>query len=442
MSELLSYLDEIPVIRNDLGVSVRKYSEAYGRMVHSPYGSNSYKKESYKINLELRKIKSTVEEAEAIKLSDIPKPLTSRMINHMDIDALEIALNESMLYKDLIDHVYTVYSTIYNYHVNATLARSNAQANLVIKSMNISKQDAFKKREAIRKLSRSYARAIDEISFYVRNGSELTGFSRPQSAIESVNCEFNTHTLAYLNTLTYAQLIYVCDTFLTTQEISHMNFIKNMLRYAPNAPSPSHILDLAISDDKNFAITKYIVDNYTAEDIDIDVSKAVSAKSYNTFKLLLDYGFKEFFDDNTCASRISIIPPWSRKIPPVHLLVACNIESESLTDFSVIAMNCIEWDNDAVFEYLLKRKCYVPSYVMNYNAIFSLISDLMKYKKFRFYYIFLKYYEISKETLQRIEDDINRYSFIKCTYPKESLIWLHEMIKGKEMIQKGIQYHG
>ena len=33
MSELLSYLDEIPVIRNDLGVSVRKYSEAYGRMV-------------------------------------------------------------------------------------------------------------------------------------------------------------------------------------------------------------------------------------------------------------------------------------------------------------------------------------------------------------------------------------------------------------------------
>ena len=394
MSELLSYLDEIPVIRNDLGVSVRKYSEAYGRMVHSPYGSNSYKKESYKINLELRKIKSTVEEAEAIKLSDIPKPLTSRMINHMDIDALEIALNESMLYKDLIDHVYTVYSTIYNYHVNATLARSNAQVTLVIKSLNISKQDAFKKREAIRKLSRSYARAIDEISFYVRNGSELSGFKRPQSAIESVNCDFNTHTLAYLNTLPYVQLIYVCDTFLTTQEISHMNFIKNVLRYVPNAPSPSHILDLAISDDKNIAITKYIVDNYTAEDIDIDVSKAVSAKSYNTFNLLLEYGFKEFFDDNTCASRISIIPPWSRKI-------------------------------------LLRHKCYVPSYVMNYNAIFSLVSDLMKYKKFRFYYTFLKYYEISKETLQRIEDDITRYSFIKCTYSKESLIWLHEMIKGK-----------
>ena len=442
MSELLSYLDEIPVIRNDLGVSVRKYSEAYGRMVHSPYGSNSYKKESYKINLELRKIKSTVEEAEAIKLSDIPKPLTSRMINHMDINALEIALNESMLYKDLIDHVYTVYSTIYNYHVNATLARSNAQVTLVIKSLNISKQDAFKKREAIRKLSRSYARAIDEISFYVRNGSELSGFKRPQSAIESANCDFNTHTLAYLNTLTYAQLIYVCDTFLTTQEISHINFIKNMLRYAPNAPSPSHILDLAISDDKNIAITKYIVENYTAEDIDIDVSKAVSAKSYNTFNLLLEYGFKEFFDDNTCASRISIIPPWSRKISSVRLLEDCNIESESLTDFSVIAMNCIEWDNDAVFDYLLRHKCYVSSYVMNYNAIFSLISDLMKYKKFRFYYIFLKYYEISKETLQRIEDDINRYSFIKCTYPKESLVWLHEMIKGKEMIQKGIQYHG
>ena len=431
MSELLSYLDEIPVIRNDLGVSVRNYSEAYGRMVHSPYGSNSYKKESYKINLELRKIRSTVEEAEAIKISDIPKPLTSRMINHMDIDALEIALNESMLYKDLIDHVYTVYATIYNYHQNATLARSNAQATLVIKSLNISKQDAFKKREAIRKLSRSYARAIDEISFYVRNGSELSGFKRPQSAIESVNCEFNTHTLAYLNTLPYVQLIYVCDTFLTTQEISHMNFIKNMLRYAPNAPSPSHILDLAISDDKNIAITKYIVDNYTAEDIDIDVSKAVSAKSYNTFNLLLEYGFKEFFDDNTCASRISIIPPCSRKIPPIRLLVACNIESESLTDFSVIAMNCIEWDNDAVFDYLLRHKCYVSSYVMNYNTIFSLVSDLMKYKKFRFYYTFLKYYEISKETLQRIEDDINRYSFIKCTYPKESLVWLHEMIKGK-----------
>ena len=112
-------------------------------MVHSPYGSNSYKKESYKINLELRKIKSTVEEAEAIKLSDIPKPLTSRTINHMDVDALEIALNESMLYKDLIDHVYTVYSTIYNYHVNATLARSNAQATLVIKSLNISKLRAL-----------------------------------------------------------------------------------------------------------------------------------------------------------------------------------------------------------------------------------------------------------------------------------------------------------
>ena len=99
MSELLSYLDEIPVIRNDLGVSVRNYSEAYGRMVHSPYGSNSYKKESYKINLELRKIKSTVEEAEAIKISDIPKPLTSRMINHMDVDALEIALNEYSCYQ-------------------------------------------------------------------------------------------------------------------------------------------------------------------------------------------------------------------------------------------------------------------------------------------------------------------------------------------------------
>lgn len=426
--DLENPLDKIPVITIDLSKSLAKYSNEYGRMVHAPYGSASYEKAQYKFNLELGKIKSVIHDAENFDIDSIPNTITSRKINHMNLSEIEERLNQSVLYKDLIDRLYTVYTTIYTYFANAVVRRNDPTGFKLLQGFNILKREAYSKKERYRQLQNSYEREISELRFYVRNNSDLFSFENYRDAIASNNYELNTHTMAYLNSLLYQQLYYVCSVFLNSKEEIKQNFVKDMIRYIPGCPDPGYILNIAIDDDQNLSITKAITSYYTPEDIDMDVSKSISPNSYNTFRYLVCNGYKSFMDENVCVARAALLTSTDYENDPMEVIRLCDIKKDSLTNVSVIILNCLSSDNDAVFEYLIKNRCFCKDYLMTYNTIFSFVSDVMKYRKYRFYKTFSKYYKIEKETLIRILNEITMYSFIEMSYPSGSIDWLKSII--------------
>lgn len=421
-------LDSIPVIKIDLSKTMMKYANAYGRMVHAPYGSASYNKEMYKVSLELGKIKNVIHDAEDFDITFIPKPITSRKINHMELSDLESRLNQSVLYKDLIDHLYSVYNTIYTYFANNTVRTNDPHGFKILQGVNIPKKEAYSKKERYRQLQSSYEREIKELQFYIRNNSDLFSFNNYRDAIASNNYEMDNHMMAYLNTLLYQQLYYICSTFLTAKEEIKREFVKKIIRYIPGCPDPGYILNIAIEDDQNLPITKVITSYYSPEDIDMDVSKSVSPKSHDTFRHLICNGYKPFMDDDVCVSRAALMSSLNYNNDPVDILRLCGIEKSSLTNVPVIILNCISTDNDAVFEYLLKNKAFSNDFLMVYNTIFSFVSDVMKYRKYRFFYTFCKYYSIDKNILIRIKNEITMYDFIKDSYPKGSIEWLDSII--------------
>ena len=421
-------LDSIPVIKIDLSKTLSKYSDAYGRMVHAPYDSPSYQKELYKMHLELGKIKSVVEEAESFYIDSIPKALSTRTISHLSLEEMEKRLNRSVLYKDLIDHLYTVYNVFCNYLYIRTYQEKDPSGYNVIKNIHLSKKSIHDIRNHYKQMQSSYDREIRELSFYVRSNSNLHTFSNYRDAIASENYELNDHVLAFLNTLLYNQLLALCNTFLTSPDEVKKKFIKEVIRYVPGCPCPGYILNIAIDNDKNLAVTQAITAYYTPEDIDMDVSKSVSVNSFDTFRYLVCNGYKEFFDENACVSRAALIPNTEYNINPIEILRLCELKPDTITNVSVILLNCIDTDNDAVFGYLLRNKYFHEDDLLCYNTIFSFVSDVMKYRKFRFFYSFMKYYKIAKETLIRIWDEINIYSFVASSYPEGSLAWLKSII--------------
>ena len=421
-------LDSIPVIKIDLNKTLSNYSDAYGRMVHAPYGSPSYKKELYRMHLELGKIKSVVEEAESFYIDSIPKALSSRTISHMKLEDMEKRLNRSVLYKDLISRLYTVYNTFCNYLYNHTYQEKDPNGYNIIKNIHLSKKSIQDIRNHYKQLQSSYDREVKELSFYVRSYSNLRGFTNYRDAIASENYELSEHVLAYLNTLLYNQLVALCNTFLTSSDEVKKNFIKGVIRYVPGCPGPGYILNMAIDDDKNIAVTKAITTYYTPEDIDMDISKSVSVCSFNTFRYLVCNGYREFLDEDTCVARAALIPNTEYEINPIEILRLCELKPDTLTNVSVIILNCIDTDNDVVFEYLLRNKYFHEEDLLGYNTIFSFVSDVLKYRKFRFFYTFTKYYKIEKEILIRIWNEINIYTFVASSYPGGSLAWLKSII--------------
>lgn len=421
-------LDSIPVIKIDLSKTMMKYANAYGRMVHAPYDTSSYKKEEYHVKLELGKIKNVIHDAEDFNAESIPKPITSRKINHMELSDIENRLNQSVLYKDLIDHLYAVYNTIYTYFANNVVRSNDPHGFKVLQTMNIPKKVAYSKKEHYRQLQNAYEREITELQFFVRKDSNLFAFDNYRDAIASNNYEMNSHMLSYLNSLLYQQLYYICSTFLTAKDENKQEFVKNMIRYVPGCPDPGYILNISIADDQNISVTKAITAYYTPEDIDMDVSKSVSPKSYETFRYLVYNGYKAFMDEDVCVSRAALMSSINYHNDPVEIIRLCDVDKESITNVSVILLNCISTDNDAVFEYLLQNKCFSKDFLMTYNSIFSFVSDVMKYRKYRFYYTFVKYYTIKKDALIRIKNEITMYDFIKDSYPKGSIEWLDSII--------------
>lgn len=294
------------------------------------------------------------------------------------------------------------------------------------------------KDEAIRKILQSIRRYISSTgpaiswlrNYFYENGPKgghLTGTSL-LNYMKSKRYKYSELMLAYVNSAPKDMITYIQENLIKgSKNAFELNDI--IMRLSPKTLSPTDLLNVVASDDRNMEITIKLIDRYKNQSLGFDILNAITPNSLESFDYMIDHGYDKTEDTNVCVSRICQLPSTISMIDKRHkTLMTFMKKGRKLSCPSVVAMICMSNNAPDLFEYLLSIRAF-GDLNTNYDLLIDMVSDLMKFETFNYFDLIERYYVIPSDPLTKFENKLNGYTTLRDSYSKEAQNWLHDMIQ-------------